>query len=49
MDDGCYLRIGYGAVNAAVMEAGMERLVAGITALTTVTGLEVLSSRHLDD
>ena len=33
MDDGCYLRIGYGAVNAAVMEEGMDRLVAGITAL----------------
>ena len=33
MDDGCYLRIGYGAVNAAAMEEGMERLVAGISAL----------------
>ena len=33
MDDGCYLRIGYGAVSAAVMEEGMNRLVAGITAL----------------
>ena len=35
MDDGCYLRIGYGAVDAAAMEAGMERLVAGISALDT--------------
>ena len=33
MDDGCYLRIGYGAVNAAAMEEGMGRLVAGISAL----------------
>ena len=33
MDDGCYLRIGYGAVNAAAMEEGMSRLVAGISAL----------------
>ena len=33
MDNGCYLRIGYGAVNAAAMEEGMERLVAGISAL----------------
>ena len=33
MDDGCYLRIGYGAVDAAAMEEGMERLVAGISAL----------------
>ena len=33
MDDRCYLRIGYGAVNAAAMEEGMERLVAGISAL----------------
>ena len=33
MDDGCYLRIGYGAVNAAAMEEGMDRLVAGICAL----------------
>ena len=33
MDDGCYLRIGYGAVDAATMEQGMERLVAGISGL----------------
>ena len=32
-DDGCYLRIGYGAVDAATMREGMDRLVAGITAL----------------
>jgi len=33
MDDGCHLRIGYGAVDAATMEEGMDRLVAGIRAL----------------
>ena len=33
MDDGCYLRVGYGAANAAAMEEGMDRLVAGISAL----------------
>ena len=33
MDDGCYLRIGYGAADTASMVAGMERLVEGITAL----------------
>ena len=33
MDDGCYLRIGYGAVDATVMREGMRRLVAGISAL----------------
>lgn len=33
MDDGCYLRIGYGAVDAATMEEGMDRLVGGISAL----------------
>ena len=33
MDDGCYLRVGYGAVDAATMEEGMRRFVAGITAL----------------
>ena len=33
MDDGCYLRIGYGAVDVATMEEGMDRLVAGISAL----------------
>ena len=33
MDDGCYLRIGYGAVDATVMREGMDRLVAGISAL----------------
>ena len=35
MDDGCYLRIGYGAVDAASMVEGMERLVTGIAALGT--------------
>jgi len=35
MDDGCYLRIGYGAVDAASMVEGMKRLVTGITALDT--------------
>ena len=33
MDDGCYLRIGYGAVDTASMEEAMARLVTGITAL----------------
>ena len=33
MDDGCYLRIGYGAVDVATMQEGMERLVAGISTL----------------
>ena len=33
MDDGCYLRIGYGAVDARTMEEGMARLAAGICAL----------------
>ena len=33
MDDGCYLRIGYGAAGAAAMEEGMDRFVAGIRAL----------------
>ena len=33
MDDGCYLRIGYGAVDAASMVEGMKRLVTGLTAL----------------
>ena len=33
MDDGCYLRIGYGAAGVAAMEEGMERFVAGIRAL----------------
>ena len=33
MDDGCYLRIGYGAVDAVSMVEGMERLVTGLTAL----------------
>ena len=33
MDDGCYLRIGYGAVDAPAMVEGMERLVSGIAAL----------------
>ena len=33
MDDGCYLRVGYGAANAAAMAEGMDRLVAGISAL----------------
>ena len=33
MDDGCYLRIGYGAVDATVMREGVRRLVAGISAL----------------
>ena len=33
MDDGCYLRVGYGAVDARTMEEGMERLAAGISAL----------------
>ena len=33
MDDGCYLRIGYGAVDASAMVEGMERLVSGIAAL----------------
>ena len=33
MDDGCYLRIGYGAVDATVMREGVRRLVAGIRAL----------------
>ena len=35
MDDGCYLRIGYGAVDAAAMVEGMDRFVAGISALDT--------------
>ena len=35
MDDGCYLRIGYGAVDAAAMVEGMDRVVAGISALDT--------------
>ena len=33
MDDGCYLRVGYGAVDAPTMERAMERLVAGLSAL----------------
>lgn len=33
MDDGCYLRVGYGAADATAMEEGMRRLVAGIRAL----------------
>ena len=33
MDEGCYLRLGYGAVNASAMEDGMDRFVAGICAL----------------
>ena len=33
MDSGCYLRVGYGAVDAATMEEGMQRLVAGISEL----------------
>ena len=33
MDDGCYLRVGYGAVDATAMEQGMDRLVTGICAL----------------
>ena len=33
MDDGCYLRVGYGAVDASTMEQGMDRLVDGISAL----------------
>ena len=33
MDDGCYLRIGYGAADAAAMEEGMERFAAGVRAL----------------
>ena len=35
MEDGCYLRIGYGAVDAASMAEAMTRLVTGITALDT--------------
>ena len=35
MDDECYLRIGYGAVDAAAMVEGMDRFVAGISALDT--------------
>ena len=35
MDDGCYLRIGYGAVDAASMVEGMDRLVSGLAALDT--------------
>ena len=33
MDDGCYLRVGYGAVDAASMKEAMARLTAGIVAL----------------
>ena len=33
MDDGCYLRIGYGAVDGPTMEEAMERFAEGITAL----------------
>ena len=33
MDDGCYLRVGYGAVGASVMMEGMDRLLAGIASL----------------
>ena len=33
MDDDCYLRIGYGAVDAVTMREGMERLTGGIAAL----------------
>ena len=33
MDDGCYLRVGYGAVGAPVMLEGMDRLLAGIASL----------------
>ena len=33
MDDGCYLRIGYGAVDAETMREGMKRLAGGIAAL----------------
>ncbi len=30
MDEGCYLRIGYGAVEASAMDEGMRRLAAGL-------------------
>ena len=33
MEDGCYLRVGYGAVDAASMKEAMARLAAGIVAL----------------
>ena len=33
MDDGCYLRMGYGAVDAVSMKEAMARLAAGIVAL----------------
>ena len=33
MSDGCYLRMGYGAVDAASMKEAMARLTAGIVAL----------------
>ena len=33
MEDGCYLRVGYGAVDAASMKEAMARLTAGIVAL----------------
>ena len=33
MNDGCYLRVGYGAVDAASMKEAMARLTAGIVAL----------------
>ena len=35
MDDGCYLRVGYGAVDAATMKEAMARFTAGIVALDT--------------
>ena len=33
MDDECYLRVGYGAVDAPSMKEAMARLTAGIVAL----------------
>ena len=38
MEDGCYVRISYGALDHSTIEQGMQRLISGLTSIVRGPG-----------